>query len=419
MENIVLIDDVFKTSRGLPENYIYRKHVDELFLTSLTKGNHIVIYGSSKQGKTSVRKKNLLETDYITVMSSNNWTLGDLHEAILKQAGYEVKVSEQKTLKGTNKVNLSIKMNDIGGTFELSNELAKQINRKNIEFDPENVNDVITALKEINFNKYIVIEDFHYLDDKTKVDFSIALKAFHEESAFTFIIVGVWLDDDKLTTYNGDLTGRIISINADIWTDDNFRDLISESEALLNISYSETFKEKCLSLCNGNVFLLQQICHKACSLKNIFRTQEDLTDVGDDIDVSNEISQILEIQSGRFNKFLMDFSIGFGPTELELYKWIVYILISVDDRHFENGLPVPAIRREIQKVHPKKDEVSDRKLIGALNRAVQLQCELKIKPIIIEFDGNRARLKVVDKSFLLWKKFKQSDELFDLADIKL
>ncbi|TQQ35069.1 hypothetical protein, partial [Vibrio cholerae] len=112
MENIVLVDEVFRTSRDLPQNYISRSHVDDLFVESLAKQTHIVVHGSSKQGKTSLRKKNLLESDYIVLTCSNNWSIADINESILKRAGYQITISESKTIKGTSKVSLSISLND-------------------------------------------------------------------------------------------------------------------------------------------------------------------------------------------------------------------------------------------------------------------------------------------------------------------
>ena len=55
------------------------------------------------------------------------------------------------------------------------------------------MNDIIAALNQINFKKFIVLEDFHYLPVETQKDFSVALKAFHENSDLCFIVIGVWL----------------------------------------------------------------------------------------------------------------------------------------------------------------------------------------------------------------------------------
>ncbi|HCD7563934.1 TPA: hypothetical protein ND459_004563, partial [Escherichia coli] len=94
------ISSVFKISRDLPENYVIRKDIDDKFIEALTQETHVVIYGSSKQGKTSLRKKNLLPEDYIDITCSNTWKLEDIHVAILKKIGYQVSTSQSKTLKG-------------------------------------------------------------------------------------------------------------------------------------------------------------------------------------------------------------------------------------------------------------------------------------------------------------------------------
>lgn len=413
----MLVDEVFRTSRDLPKNYISRKHVDDLFIDSLAKETHVVIHGSSKQGKTSLRKKNLMEDDYISITCNNNWGIEDINEAILKKAGYQIVVSETKTIKGTNKVSLSIGLggNKIGS--DITVEQAKQINKQNLELDLHDTNDVIAALTEINFKKFIVLEDFHYLKIETQVDFTISLKAFHEESRLCFIIVGVWLEDDRLTTFNGDLAGRVVSINADKWLDENIDELFNVSEALLNISFPDDFKTEVKTHCNGSIFLVQQLCMKVCEAQGITRTQETQTEVAKNIDINKEIKSVLDMHTGRFTKFLMDFSAGFQPTELELYKWILFALITIENKYLIEGLAVQALRRNIVKSHPKRSEVSLKKLVGALNKSVTLQLETRTKPIVFEFDPNRSRIKIVDKSFLLWKQFQDVDDLLEYIDL--
>jgi hypothetical protein len=96
-----------------------------------------------------------------------------------------------------------------------------------LELDPSDVNDAIAALNKIKFAKFIVLEDFHYLPTETQKDFAVALKAFHEGSKFCFIIIGIWLEENRLVVYNGDLTGRVVAINADQWSDSELREVIA------------------------------------------------------------------------------------------------------------------------------------------------------------------------------------------------
>jgi hypothetical protein len=69
---------------------------------------------------------------------------------------------------------------------------------RNLELDPTDVNDIIAALDAAGSPQFIVLEDFHYLPEDVQRDFAVALKAFHESSRYSFIVVGVWLDENRL-----------------------------------------------------------------------------------------------------------------------------------------------------------------------------------------------------------------------------
>ena len=65
------LDDVFGVARDLPKNYVVRDSVDQQLVDALARDQHIVIYGSSKQGKTCLRKYNLQPHEYVIVTCSN------------------------------------------------------------------------------------------------------------------------------------------------------------------------------------------------------------------------------------------------------------------------------------------------------------------------------------------------------------
>jgi hypothetical protein len=85
-------------------NYVPRDTADGKFVESLTRDKHVVVFGSSKQGKTCLRKYNLTDGDYIIATCSNTWNLAALHSAILKAAGFTVEQSERRTETGSTKI---------------------------------------------------------------------------------------------------------------------------------------------------------------------------------------------------------------------------------------------------------------------------------------------------------------------------
>ncbi len=59
--------NVFGVSNELIDSYVERSEVDEEFNRALTLKKHIIVFGSSKQGKTSLIKKHLPLNDYVKV----------------------------------------------------------------------------------------------------------------------------------------------------------------------------------------------------------------------------------------------------------------------------------------------------------------------------------------------------------------
>lgn len=412
--------DVYGIGRDLPLNYVSREAVDEYFVANLTRDKHVIIYGSSKQGKTSLRKHCLKDDDYIVVHCSNKWGVADLHSAILKRVGYEVTQSTTKTTSGKNKIVAGFKAGvlgvgvETGGDKEATNTVGSTT--KPLELDPEDVNDIIEALGQ--FDRFIVLEDFHYLPIETQKDFSVALKAFHEQSRLCFLIVGVWLEEGRLTVYNGDLTGRLVGVNADRWTVGELRQVIADGEALLNISFADSFKDQVIAGCLDSVYIVQETCHQACLAKNINFTQDaHMNEVGADLDVSALIKQVVNQQTGRYNSFITLFAGGFQETTLQMYKWLLYPVLTAPTEMLEHGLSFRYMREVLQEHHPEGKGLNLGNLTQSLQSVASLQVKKDIKPIVLDYDQTSLKLNIVDRGFLIWLDNQDRKDLLELAGL--
>ncbi len=425
-KDVYRLDEVYGVSRDLPLNYVSRDNVDDVFVNSLATDKHIVVFGSSKQGKTSLRKQNLEDDDYVVVMCSNQWTsLAPLHTAILKAAGYTVEQSTTKTAEGTYKITAKLEAKAgipfvAGGKAALEgsaeDKATESVTTMPLELDPNDVNDIIAALDKIGFTKYIVLEDFHYLPDSTQQDFAVALKAFHEHSPLCFIVVGVWLDENRLIQYNGDLTERVIAVNADEWSEAQLRTVIAEGEALLNIEFDPAFKADLIAGCFESVSVVQVACHRVCDVAGVSRTQEKTVVVGEGIGATDVISEVVDKQSARYNTFLQDFAGGYQQTQYEMYRWLLLPLLSVEPTELEKSLRYAGIRQTIDHHHPEAP-INAGNIVQALKSTASLQVKLKIKPIILDYDQTTRKLNVVDRGFLIWLTHQDRDELLDEAGL--
>jgi hypothetical protein len=415
--------DVFGINRDLPLNYTVRTSADDVLLDSLTRDKHLVIYGSSKQGKTSLRKHCLKIDDYITVHCSNKWDLAALHAAVLKTAGYEVTQSSTKTATGRQKIFAKVAASFFGskaeGGAEAERTKQEAVQTAPLELDPEDVNDIIRALASASFDRFIVLEDFHYLPTETQKDFAVALKAFHENSRLCFIIIGVWLEENRLTVYNGDLTGRVISINADKWSREELQKVIDAGEALLNISFDQEFKTHVIANSFDSVYILQEACYKCCVADGVFQTQNQHKVVGTTQRSDTLIHDVVNQQTGRFNSFLTQFADGFQDTQLQMYRWLLYPVLKATRGELDAGLRLSTMRRVMGENHPEGTSLNPGNVTQALQSAAALQVKKDIKPIILDYDQTNLRLNVVDKAFLIWLETQDRRSLLELVGLPL
>lgn len=412
--------DVYGIQRDIPMNYVPRGRVDDVFIESLSRDKHIVVYGSSKQGKTSLRKYNLTPDDYVSVTCDNKANLAQLHAAILKEVGYVVEQSSTRAVSGEHKVNAHFSAGLNLGPVKLGAGVGGEdggadsttIVEAELELDPYDVNDIIRALKRIEFSKFIVLEDFHYLPQETQEAFSVALKAFHEQSAITFVIVGVWLDENRLIQYNGDLTGRVLAVDADAWSRDELLDVIARGQGLLNVAINDGLKQRLVDGCFESVYIVQEACYRVCVNAGIAQTQEELRAIGEGVDVDELVKTIVDEQSARYISFLNDFSAGFQETQLEMHKWILLPMLMASSEELEEGVRWNTLRKVIDANHPSTP-VNPGNLTQTLASVASLQVRKKITPIILDYDQTNSRLNVVDRAFLIWLNHQDRSELLD------
>lgn len=413
--------DVFGIQRDLPLNYIVRE-ADKILVDSLDRSHHVVIYGSSKQGKTSLRKRNLQEDQYIIVHCSNKWDIDQIHNNLLKQAGYELTLSESLTTSGKAKVKATFGWNlftKAEAEAEAEAGREKEKITKTLDIDIEDVNDIIKALEEIKFDKIIVLEDFHYLKPETQKDFAIALKAFHENSKFTFLIVGVWLEENRLIALNGDLAGRVKSVNADAWTNEELNRLINDGEYLLNVTFDDETKKKLIAESLQNVYVVQEVCYHLCIENKINQTHEGDQFQLDCSKLENFLDQVVSQHSGRYNKFISSLIEGFQPTELEMYKWILFAIIKAEESDLNSGLRRSELNEVIIQKHPRGGDLNPGNLTQALTSIASLQVRSGITPIIIDYDSTSKKINIVDKGFIIWLHNQDINEILKEAILPL
>lgn len=421
LEEIHRLPEVFGVSREIPLTYQTRAYVDGKLVNSLYRDKHLVVFGGSKQGKTSLRKHNLKPEDYIVVQSGNSMTIGQIYASVLKEAGAIIEVSEKSTTRGEKKLRVEflassglpfLKAEGKGAT-EASRATGSTSERRHLEIDPSDPNDVIRILQDMNFKKFIVLEDFHYLSEDVQRQVAMDLKAFHEKSNLCFIVVGVWLESNRLVLYNGDLGGRLIPIEADRWEQSDLEAIITTGEQLLNVHFPEDVRWAILLAAQGNVGILQETCYRLCEDQNITHTCEVSVNVGSAEEVTAIVQELAREQSGRYHNFLTQFIEGLVKSELEMYRWIAYVIINSSSSDLRRGLKAFEVFTRMQLVHPYRERLRFNNVLQAIKNIGKLQHLKKVQPVILDFDSSANLLRIVDSGFTLFLDSQDKQKLLE------
>jgi hypothetical protein len=275
----------------------------------------------------------------------------------------------------------------------------------------------VANLKRIDFKKFVVLEDFHYLPQETQEQFAFALKTIHETSKITFIIVAVWREENRLIVHNGDLAGRVISVDVDTWTTADLLKVIAAGEVLLNVQFPDNFKYSLIDDSLNSVYIVQDCCYKACKQYGVSETRDKQFLFPADIDAKKFVSEVIHEQGARYSSFLTDFAAGFQDTQLNMFRWLLFPVLTADVKELEKGLSYRTIRTGIQSEHPEGAGLNAGNITQALNSVPALQARKNIKPFILDYDRSNSRLSVVDKGFLIWLAVQDRATLMETLDL--
>lgn len=421
-ENIYKLAEVYGTSRDVPATYVLRPTIDERFVNDITRDKHIIIHGGSKQGKTCLRKYHLQDDDHIVVQCTRETTKSGLYEMILKRAGIPCEVSDSVTLTGSRKLHATVEFE--GGIPFFSKGTAKtgaegtkgdekSHSTREFDIDPADPNDIARVLEAAQWSKFIVIEDFHYLDEEVQRSIAVDLKVFHEISHLVFIVIGVWLEANRLTLYNGDLIGRVTTLNTDQWTDGELMAVIEGGLPLLNITIHDAVKNEIVQGCQQNVGLLQEICYRLCERSNVWQTGDEQRTVGSVGDVAEVLKELSDEQASRYRNFLYRFAQGLGETQLEMYKWLLWAVINSSPTELKSGLRPNVLLARIKREHPSADTLQQNNVIQALERVQNVQFRHRLQPVVLDYSNDE--LLVVDAHFLVFLQSHHKADLLEAA----
>ncbi|AFY74418.1 hypothetical protein Syn7502_02434 [Synechococcus sp. PCC 7502] len=405
------LGEVFGIAASVPKHtYVDRAGLDGRFTYLVKQDRHIVIHGASKQGKTILRKKNLPENQSIVVQCGANSGRDLIYLEILRKLGSQIptEVSKKLTLGAELQGKASSQLNipfvgsaevETNGSGSVERELGTLLSP--IGIAPESIGFIAQEIKQSN--KIVVIEDFHYLSEQEKINLAFDLKAFWDSQVF-FIIIGIWADQNLLTYYNGDLSGRVEEIDIR-WSLEELDQVLQKGSRVLNISFNPDIQAEIIDDANQNVGLLQRVAEKYCYESKIYESSLKKQFLNNRDPLTKARTSICSEEAVRYQLFDDVVSRGLrdsGESELKVYQRIVRVCVEASSQDLRDGISRADLLTRVQAYEPRV-RLSD--LSAALNKIDKLQAVRSISPLILSYNPNTQKIQLVDREFLFYRKY--------------
>ena len=416
-------NEVFGVSNVQIITYVERAQVDSLFIDGLARNKHIIIYGSSKQGKTALTNKHLKEEDYIRVNCSCNSSTVDLYKSVIRQLGIEFEeVKETSSAVGgkaggsiSAKVKIPI-VGEIGATGEIGGTHDKSTKRKfkTVAYNFELAQDISELLRSVKFSKRIILENFHYLSDDSQKQLAVDLRVF-EDYNILFIILGIWREKNRLSQFNGDLLDRITEIPVEPWDKDDLIKITKKGEPLLNVSFNEII-EQLIGTCFDSVGVFQELCKEVCYAAGIGEKTNERK-ILKQAHLSQAISKKNSDYSSRHIRCLEIFveQSAKGSDEIPLYipYYFIKVLFSTPFDQITAGLKRKYLHDKIREIHHRATDVRSSDIGYFLKTLISNQIKKKIEPPIFDYDQSTNSVKVIDSTFYFFIRNCNKEETFE------
>ena len=411
------LEQVFGVSRDPVATYIERGAVDSALAAALNETRQIIIYGSSKQGKTSLLQRHVPEGKRVTVHCGPTTTAEDIYRSFLRQRDVEIVTEKSSGTSRDMGTSISAKFTAMipffgEGSAETKGEVkagAKHDERrKAIEFNLANAQDVGELLHKVDGSGFFyVLENFHYLADDVQRQLAFDLRTF-EEMGLRFVILGVWRERNRLVQYNGDLQDRIAEVPVEPWEDADFQRIVNEGTRILRITFSAEVTTRIFAEAHGSVAVVQELLKKLCERAKITESiavDQPAIHLNDAAMLQSAIEDKVSEYAARHIRSLESIAAGSRArrtteetSALFLPYHLVRVMVHRSYNELKDGIERKTLQTLIQEKHATPDNVRTSDVTGMLSRLASLQANQNIVPPLFDFDPGTRRVKVVDST---------------------
>ncbi len=422
------LNEVFGVSSTPVLSYIERAEVDNRFREALESDKQIIVYGSSKQGKTALVSKYLPYKDHLLVSLTPKTTVLDIYQTVLSKCGIHI-------LTGTNEKNSA----EVGATFSAKVKAripfvggghvgtdagmkagsATEEKYEEVQVNLELPQTIADLLGRVHSTKWIILENFHYLNDDTQQQFAFDLRAF-QELGVRFVVLGVWREKNRMAQFNGDLLDRVVEVPVEPWAEEDFRRVARTGAEILAISFSAELLDATIQASFSSIGVFQELLKGICNEAKIVETQRSQVHISDLNTLTNTITIKAKDYAARHQRALEAIAAGHvsrGTSgdlpPLFLPYYLVRVILEGGYEGIAHGMLRTDIHERIRAIHHRGGDVRISDMSNLLSGIANLQSSKSISPTIIDYDNQNRLLQIVDSTFYFFIKNSDLREILD------
>ena len=425
---VAKLDEVFGVTSKPVLSYVERADVDVSFREALNSHKQIIVYGSSKQGKTALVSKHLPYVNNLLVSLTPKTSLLDVYQTILFNAGVQLVSSTVDKNSTESGISIGTKFKamipffgeaaaEAGGSTKAGS--GQEVKYEEISINIELPQTVSNLLDRVKCNKWVILENFHYLTDEVQQQFAFDLRAF-QELGVKFVILGVWREKNRMAQFNGDLLDRTIEVPVEPWLEIDFRRVVVKGCEELNINISTSLVDAAIEASFSSIGVFQELIKNICFRAGITSTQRDKIDITDIKYLDDAIKTKTADYSARHQRALEAIAAGHNSggakgdlPPLFLPYYLVRTILESGFDGISNGARRNTLHDRIKAKHHRGEDVRPSDMTNLLGGLANLQSVKAISPPIFAYDAQQRVLQVVDSTFYFFIKNANAEHVLE------
>jgi hypothetical protein len=403
--------DIFKTQGQPTITYIEReqgKYEKELTDVLEIKGRLCLITGPSKTGKTTLYSKVLGQKNTLPIKIScdDKLSINEIWKKALEKVDFsrvrDAIVEDSSAIGAQGKISGKLGISWLAGIFgEVGTSIEKTKTASDVRemvLSSPSPDHLIPILKRLKY--ILVIEDFHYLQQRVQTSLFQQLKNFIDNEV-SIIIVSTTHHAADLAFSNKDLMGRYLHLDISAWSIDDLKRIIGAGFGFLNITCSDGILSLVAEESVGLPIIVQSTCLRLCLNKDLKYRCDAQVFLSND-DAFTALHEVANLNYGTYN-IVYDALITGPRKKARRYNTYEMLLAAFSTDPLAFSLSYSDIIERVSSLFPGNiPPVAS--IISTLNALKKFQQRLGIE--ILEWVNNHKKLYVVEPTFLFYIRWR-------------